>query len=155
MKNQNNILRNDRAQSMIIFVRHRRVGFKTIAISSILIVCSFVFICGCNLQSTTYAIERDASGKVRSIAQEYYDGSQAVLDGQYVIFKDNGDQIEYTMKHNERNGLAVYRDSAGNILYSANFVDDEIFTDSEDVTKYFPDIHPAECPLAPPGGKLP
>lgn len=146
MKNQTHTLCSNRNPSTTLHFDCRRNGndFKTAAIFSVLIICGLFFICGCNLQSTTYVIERDASGKVRSISQEYYDGNQLVLHGQYVIFRDNGDQIEYTMKHNKRNGPAVYRDSAGNILYSANFVDDEISPDSESFTENFPDILPAE-----------
>ena len=124
---------------MTFYGINKTTSFKTGLLLLIFIIGFMPFICGCSFFKTwthsDYYIEREASGKVRSISQGYWADDQMILHGQYIIFKDNGDQIEYTMQHNKRNGIAIYRDSAGNILYSANFINDVISPDVKSLTK--------------------
>ncbi len=45
------------------------------------------------------------------------------------------------MKHDKRDGIAVYRNSAGNILYSAEFIDDAIARRAEFTQEKLPIRH--------------
>lgn len=75
-------------------------------------------------RSHIYGIDRSLTGHVISISLGYHDKDSFILDGPYVIFLENGGQIEYLMKNNKRNGQAVKRLPNGEIEDTIFFQDD-------------------------------
>lgn len=72
-----------------------------------------------------YVVSRSPTGHVISVQCGFYKGDRYVLDGPYVIFLEDGGQIEYTMKNDQRNGLSVKRAPNGEIVDTMFFKDDQ------------------------------
>ena len=71
-----------------------------------------------------YGVSRSAAGHIISIQHGFHKEGKFILDGPYVIFLEDGGQIEYTMKNDQRNGLGVKRAPNGEIVETMLFKDD-------------------------------
>lgn len=81
-----------------------------------------------------YVVSRSPAGHVISVQCGFYNGDRYVLEGPYVIFLEDGGQIEYTMKNDQRNGLSVKRAPNGEIVETMFFKDDQKVKDDTQKT---------------------